>query len=179
MKNKNFIKAFSEIYPQQNKKDEILENILEGINKKSISNNTNYKLVLSLVILIVFIISFPKKEDFIEPNSLSRSNLFAIEESPSFVYKDNSYIKSENSFSISKDESSINSNYSTDQAKELSPFVESSLSEKDFLGEYLFTIEDSSNLLFGAKVYKSTKDKEKLIVLFNNVYEEYEIIRNR
>ena len=57
MKNKNFIKAFSEIYPQQNKKDEILENILEGINKKSISNNTNYKLVLSLVALIVLIIS--------------------------------------------------------------------------------------------------------------------------
>ena len=178
MKNKNFIKAFSEIYPQKNKKDEILENILEGINKKSISNNTNYKLILSFAALIVLIISFPKKDVFIEPNNLSRANLFAIEESPSFVYKDNSYIKSENSFSISKDES-INSNYSTNQNKELSPFPESSLSEKDFLGEYLFTIEDSSNLLFGAKVYKSTKDKEKLIVLFNNVYEEYEIIRNR
>lgn len=176
MKNKNFIKAFSEIYPQNNKRDEILENILKGINKKPIISNTNYKIAFSVVLLITLIISFPKKESLVDTNNLSRANLLTIEEFYSFVYKNNTYIKSENSFSISKDDY-INSNSSSNENNDSLHLINSSLSEKDFLGEYLFTIEDSSNSLFGAKIYKSTKNEEKLIVLFNNIYEEYEIIK--
>lgn len=178
MKNKTFINAFSEIHPNEDKKEEILEKILNYKEKKTSLNRVYLKLSFSIVALLITIIYFPKKEIIIGPN-LSRANLFIEEESSSFIYKGFVYEKSETTL-YSNDNSNSTSIKSTESFNEELNYSDiNSLLEGNFLGEYLFTIEDSSDPLFGAKIYKSSKDKNKLILFLNGIYEEYKIINNK
>lgn len=175
MKNKTFINAFDKILPSENEKKKILEDILNKKNKKTSFKKSNLQIVIIAAAIFLVIFTFNKK-DKMNILSLPKARITSYEELPSFVYEEFIYVRSDSSSNQSNNNENDNSliSESSLEVSDSNNVDSISILNKEFLGEYLFTIEDSSNILFGAKVYKSTKDENTLILFLNGVYEKYQ-----